>query len=147
MDISEAEALLINHGIRPTAVRTLLIRTLYSQEAPVSTLQIEKILDTVDRSTISRSLVLMHGEGLLHAVDDGSGSLKYEICRGRQQHDGFDSDLHGHFHCTICGRTLCLHDISIPDLHLPEEYEVRGATLMLTGICPKCSKRQHQDHE
>ena len=37
-------------------------------------------LDTVDRSSISRTLALLLDKGLVHTIDDGSGSAKFELC-------------------------------------------------------------------
>lgn len=124
-------------GIRPTAVRLMIGRILDAVDHPVSTLEIEQALDTVDRSTISRSLVLFHEKGLLHMVEDGSGAAKYEFCDG--SHDEEESDLHLHFHCRKCGRTLCLHSVPLPPTPLPEGFLQESANFTVTGICDKCN--------
>ena len=46
----------------------------------VSMPELERLLPTVDKSTISRALTLFLAHGLIHAVDDGSGTMKYNVC-------------------------------------------------------------------
>ena len=69
------------HGVRPTAVRSMLLKLFDRVPGPVPAQRIESELDTVDRSTISRTLTLFVQKGLLHVIDDGSGTPKYEVWR------------------------------------------------------------------
>lgn len=132
------EERLHNHGIRPTAVRIMILRMLDAESNPVSSQQIETILDTVDRSTITRALSLFVEKGLVHIIDDGSGAAKYESCPsvGRHTHE----DMHVHFHCRNCGKTFCLHSTSIPDVPIPSGFSTETANFILTGLCPSCTK-------
>ena len=132
---------LSNLGIRPTAVRLMIGRLLDASDHPVSSLEIETELDTVDRSTITRTLTLVLEKGLVHLIEDGSGASKYESCmapHGREQ----DSDRHVHFHCRVCGNTLCLHSNPIPEIVLPSGFTQESANFTLTGICDRCSGKQ-----
>ena len=81
-----------NVGVRPTAVRLLIYRFMKSSPNPVSSLDIEAALETVDRSTISRALSVFLENDIIHSIDDGSGLLKYEVCRG--EHDHSIHDMH-----------------------------------------------------
>lgn len=137
------------HGVRPTAVRSLILATLDKAERPISSLDIETELDTVDRSTITRTLAIFVEKGLIHLIDDGSGSAKYESCRSHSHacthddasdmHLGKHDDLHVHFRCTSCGRTECLPSSPIPHVSLPEGYTPVSANYIITGICADCS--------
>ena len=53
--------------------------------------------------------------------------------------DDDDEDTHVHFHCEKCHRTYCLDEIAIPPVSLPEGYEGRSASYIVTGTCPACS--------
>ena len=128
------------HNIRPTAVRLLIAKTIKSSDNPLSSLEIEKILDTVDRSTITRSISLFHEKGILHAIDDGSGSTRFEWCNTDDEIE--DSDLHVHFHCNKCGKTLCLHSIPIPEIKLPDGFSPESTNFTVTGICNDCNKKK-----
>lgn len=126
-------------GVRPTAVRMMLGRLLQGTSGPMSALEIEMELDTVDRSTITRSLGIFGDRGLLHIVDDRSGVPKYEWCRNPHSHTPADS--HPHFHCVRCNRTICLHQIPMPDADLPAGYELHDSSFLISGLCPDCAGR------
>lgn len=125
------------HGVRPTAVRSMLLKLFDRVPGPVSAQRIESELDTVDRSTISRSLTLFVQKGLLHVIDDGSSTPKYEVCPSHHHHN--PNDGHMHFHCRKCGRTICLEGNPLPDVNLPEGFEPDGINCIITGLCPRCS--------
>ncbi|MDE5806636.1 MAG: transcriptional repressor [Muribaculaceae bacterium] len=124
-------------GIRPTAVRLMIGRVLDATDHPVSALEIEMELDTVDRSTITRSLSLFHDKGLIHLIEDGSGAAKFELCDS--SHDAEDSDMHVHFHCRKCGRTVCLHSVQVPSIELPPNFFGESSNFTVTGLCDHCN--------
>ncbi len=124
--------------IRPTPVRTLILGVLSEANNPVSSLDIEMKLLTVDRSSITRSLALFVEKGLVHIVDDGSGALKYEPCN-IGIHNGHLDDSHPHFHCIKCGTTVCLNNTHIPAINLPEGYIPLSVNYVIKGFCPQCS--------
>lgn len=124
-------------GVKATAMRCLVYRSLYNARNPLSLREVEDLLVTGERSTIFRTLTLLVKHGLVHAIEDGSGALKYEACRG----DGACSisDQHPHFYCESCGHTYCLHDVHIPVVELSETFYVHTINYLIKGICPKCS--------
>lgn len=125
-------------GIRPTAMRLLIYRMLSRSSHPISSLDMETELETVDRSTISRTLALFLEHDLIHAIDDGSGSIKYEVCPSLHHHS--ITDLHVHFHCTICDKTFCL-PTSVPLIDLPNGFVMESLNYVITGKCNKCSSK------
>lgn len=131
------EELLADRGIRPTANRILVARALTEATAPVALADLETTLDTVERSTIFRVLNLFRSADLVHAIDDGTGSTKYELCRER--HSCAPAHFHAHFHCSECGATVCLPDVSVPSLSLPDGYVPFTVNHVVTGLCPRCS--------
>lgn len=148
----DTEHRMTSHGVRPTAVRSLVLSTLDRAERPISSLDIETKLDTVDRSTITRTLAIFVEKGLIHIIDDGSGSAKYESCRSHSHSHscgetgglslGKHDDLHVHFRCTVCGRTECLPSSPIPHVTLPDGYTPVSANYIITGTCADCSGAQ-----
>ena len=124
---SEIESRLQKAGIRPTAVRILIMDALGKLDRPISSLELEMRLDTVDRSSISRTLALLLDKGLVHTIDDGSGSAKF-----------------AHFHCVRCGKTVCLPDQGLYIPQLPAGYVATTANFVITGLCPECSIVQGQ---
>ncbi len=72
--------LLAKREIQPTAIRILILRTMMQAGCSVSLLDLETMLDTVDKSTIFRTLTLFLSHHLIHSIDDGTGSFKYAVC-------------------------------------------------------------------
>ena len=124
-------------GIRVTAVRLLVWRTIQREFSGIFNLaDLEEKLPTVDKSTLFRTLNLLSENHLLDAIDDGSGSQKY--CN-RDLHAPQSKIKHIHFNCRICHQTVCLTDVSLPEVTLPEGYSVEDTEYVVKGVCPKCA--------
>ena len=130
------EELLREAGIKPTAARILIMRAMGAADHPLSMAEIGDALETVDKSVISRTLALFRAGGLIHVIQDGSESVRYELCRC--SHAGDDEDLHTHFHCECCGRTFCLKDVPVHVPPLPEGFRAHSVNYVISGICPEC---------
>ncbi|MCR4859911.1 MAG: transcriptional repressor [Bacteroidales bacterium] len=135
----DAEKLMCEHGIKPTANRILILRTLLEEHRPLSMSEIETILESVDKSIISRTLAAFRERRLLHTLEDGGDSLRYEVCRCAEEEE--DSDRHVHFHCEVCGKTFCFEDRPIPQVDFPEGFDVFNVNYMAHGICPDCHRK------
>lgn len=136
------EKILESRGVRPTALRLLILRAMQKLNCAVSLTDLEAKLGTVDKSTIFRTLTLFLDHHLVHAVEDGTGHTKYALCAedchcGEDYHVGL-TDLHTHFYCERCRRTLCLRGLPVPSVALPEDFELHTANYVLKGICPEC---------
>lgn len=71
---------LAEKGLKPTPNRILVLRELAASDHPLSLGELEIRLDTLDRSSIFRVLTLFLDHELVHSIEDGSGSLRYEAC-------------------------------------------------------------------
>lgn len=127
-----------HRGIKPTAMRLLILREMMRGDETVSLPKLEQYLPTVDKSTISRTLSLFLLHRLVHAIDDGSGSLKYAVCS--DDCDCSIEDVHTHFSCEKCHRTFCLKNISVPVVDLPAGFRLSSVNYVLKGVCPECSR-------
>lgn len=138
MTMQEVADTLKKAGISPTPGRILVYKSLCSASSPMSLSDLELELESVDKSTISRTLSLFREKHIVHGFNDGSGAFKYEICRrgDEELHD----DTHVHFHCKKCGETFCLKTIGIPEVELPEDFIVHDYNYIITGICKECHK-------
>lgn len=140
MDTRQCEEKLKRKGIKPTANRILILYAMQTAARAVSLSELESMLDTIDKSSIFRTLTLFLKRQLIHAIEDGSGSLKYEVCDGGEKCSL--SDMHIHFYCEICHRTFCFRTIDIPLVDLPEGFSARSINYMVKGVCEECSGRQ-----
>ncbi len=137
MQSSDIDKILLNHGVRPTAVRNLIYRAAEKHPNTFSLTNLQDELATVDKSTIFRTLTLFARHHLLHETEDGSGSTKYCVCH--RDHACAINERHVHFYCTRCHTTFCLEHTFIPPIQLPEGYLPDNAEYIVKGLCPKCS--------
>lgn len=132
--------LLSEREIQPTAIRLLVLREMLLANRPVSLLDLEQTLDTVDKSSIFRTLTLFLSHHLIHCIDDGTGSFKYAVCSPGCS-CGVE-DLHTHFHCERCNRTFCFKNIPTPVVKLPEGFTLNSINYVLKGLCPECAAKE-----
>lgn len=131
--------LLAKRGIKPTAIRLLVLQTMMKMDHAVSLLDLENALETIDKSTLFRTVTLFLSHHLVHSVDDGSGSLKYAVC-------GYScscevADLHTHFRCEQCNRTFCFTHIPTPVVNLPEGFTLSSINYVMKGLCAECAAK------
>ena len=141
LSIADAELLLVEHGVRPTANRIAMCRALAEAQSPLSQIDLESLLMTIDRSVISRTIGVFRDRHLVHVIEDGSATVKYELCHSHH-HSDTDDDTHAHFYCVRCGHTTCLEQLAVPSAQLPEGYEAQSANFLITGLCPICSFKE-----
>lgn len=135
---SDIDSILQSAGVTPTSNRVLVARTLCNSDSPMSLADIEAELDTLDKSSISRVLAILCEHSIIHALEDGRGIAKYEMCHGHDHHHSQD-DMHIHFYCTKCMHTYCFEDIPVPSVKVPENFKITSVNYMLKGICPLCA--------
>ncbi|MCL2597253.1 MAG: transcriptional repressor [Paludibacter sp.] len=132
------EKILEQRNIAPTAIRLLVIREMLKFNHAFTLGNLEEKLETIDRSTLSRTINLFHSKHLIHSIDDGSGAIKYSVCSENCMCEV--ADLHPHFFCTKCRQTTCLANVDIPQVKLPENYILTSINFVLKGICGNCNK-------
>ena len=133
-----AEHILKNHDLRVTEARKKVVEHFSIRNRAMSHAELEEYFgDQLDRVTIYRTLTAFLDKGILHKIPNDSGAAMYALC-----HDSCTSeqhlDDHVHFKCIRCGNLNCLHDLAIPSMELPANYEVKRAVLVYEGICGNC---------
>ena len=129
--------------IKPTAMRLLILREMLKTDQAMSLADLENRLDTVDKSTIFRTVMLFLSHHLAHCVDDGSGALKYAVCDDTCECSV--GDLHTHFYCEACHRTFCLKKIRVPVVTLPPGFTLQSVNYVMKGLCAECSARGKEE--
>ncbi|MBC6612403.1 transcriptional repressor [Hymenobacter sp. BT507] len=132
------EDTLIAKQITPTAMRLLVLEVLQQQSAALSLADVEQLLGHADRITVHRTLKTFTDKGLVHRIEDGSGAVKFALCEPgcTPEHH---QDLHVHFFCTQCRETSCLPAVAIPAIPLPSAFQVQETSLVLKGVCARCT--------
>lgn len=127
-----------NRGIKPTAIRLLVLSAISNKTEIFSLLDLEAELGTIDKSTLFRTLILFQQHLIVHTIDDGSGSLKYSVCD--EDCDCSPEWQHVHFYCTECNRAYCLREIAIPQVLLPVDFVSDSKNYVIKGVCNQCKK-------
>lgn len=139
LESSALTELLEHHAVKPTANRLLIARALSDMERPASLTELTDRVRSIDKSNVFRALTIFREHHLVHVIEDGSDTVRYELCLS---HEGdLDDDMHVHFYCEQCGRTFCLEDTPVPQVSLPEGYRQSGVNYVIKGLCPRCARR------
>jgi len=129
---------LLERNIKPTAMRELVLKVLMEQKVAVSLSDLENKFDKVDKVTIYRTLKTFEENKLIHSIDDGTGSVKYALCKESCQ--CHPEELHVHFLCTVCNQTYCLNEIPVPLIPLPVSFSLESVNMVIKGICANCAE-------
>ncbi len=134
--MSSAEVLK-KHRLRRTEIREKVLDVFKSSSKALSNEDIEQHFSNLDRITLYRTLRTFEDRGIIHKIPHSGQSPLYAICQDNcDEHKHLDQ--HGHFHCIQCGDTLCMDDLQLPAIDLPEGYTKVQSHLMVEGKCPKC---------
>lgn len=137
--MTEIEKTLKNKSVRPTAMRILIYKYMASKNTAVALTDIENAFDKAERTTLYRTLKTFEEKGLVHQIDDGTNISKFALCEPGCNCE-IDQDLHLHFHCSNCDKTVCLTEHKIPHINLPQGYVAEDANLVIKGVCDSCSQ-------
>jgi Fur family transcriptional regulator, ferric uptake regulator len=90
-----------------------------------------------DRVTVYRTLQTFVEKGIIHNIPTTDNSILYALCK----HDceaGHHHDNHVHFICDVCTKTICLDDVTIPEVKLPRGFKPKHAEMVVSGVCDDC---------
>lgn len=124
-------------GIKPTAMRLLVLEVIGKQKCAISHKDLVDLFERADATTLFRTLKTFLKHKLIHTIDDGTGQIKYALCT--EGCTCSPADLHSHFHCTKCQKTFCLLNAKPSPISLPQNFTLQSINLVLKGICDACS--------
>lgn len=128
---------LTSRNIKPTAMRELVLDILTEQKMAISLSDLEQKFHKSDKVTLYRTLKTFEEKKLIHSIDDGTGAVKYALCKESCQ--CHPEDLHVHFFCLKCQHTFCLSDIPIPSINLPVNFSIENINMVVKGVCSNCN--------
>ena len=128
---------LTSRNIKPTAMRELVLDILTVQSAAISLSDLEQNFHKSDKVTLYRTLKTFEEKKLIHSIDDGTGAVKYALCKETCQ--CHPEELHVHFYCLKCQHTFCLTDIPIPSINLPVNFSIENINMVVKGVCSNCN--------
>jgi len=136
---SKYELQLKDKGIRPTAMRMLVLKELDNAENALNLNELESFFDKVDHVTLYRTIKTFEEHHLIHSVFDGKDSVRYALCSSNCLHVS-----HVHFHCDQCERTICLERVPVPLVTLPDGYIGSRPNYVISGVCSECAHRKQK---
>lgn len=96
--MKETDNKLTMRNIKPTAMHVLVLKVLTEQNRSISLADLEQKFDNADKTTLYRTLKTFEESKLINSIDDGTGLVKYALCKESCQ--CHPEDLHVHFLCS-----------------------------------------------
>lgn len=130
----EIEELLHHKGLKKTKVRMALLQHFVQMEyaQSYSDLQ-EALIHEIDKSTLYRNLTSFEQVGIIHRINDHSGTAKYAF--GESPISGNE---HAHFVCECCETVYCMEGLGPLQPKVPEGFKTNRVQTIIKGICSKC---------
>lgn len=137
--MKEIEKILEEKAIRITPMRQLLLKHFLQNDGTFGLQELEKAFPRSDRITIYRTLKTFEENGIIHSIDNGTSEVKYALCK---EHCSpfYHLDQHPHFHCVKCSQIICLENVPIPSVELPEGYTPNNISMIMKGTCKNCQE-------
>lgn len=97
----------------------------------------KKTGEKFDRVTVYRTLQTFLEKGIIHSIPTPDNSVLYALCKDDCS-EGHHHDNHVHFICSVCGKTICLADVTVPEVKLPVGFKPHEYQMVVTGLCKEC---------
>ncbi len=131
---------LLQHQIRPTNARLVILEILDMAKKPLSTDEVyerAKERASLSLATTYRALELLSEHHLALRSRDRFGKFLYQSIHGQHMHQLI---------CTECEKTvnleLCPIERTLNDLENSTDFEITGHSLEIYGVCPSCQKKK-----
>lgn len=139
IDIKEKiNKLLESAKLKRTGPRRTILEILLAGNRPQTADEIVSAMGNTrpNKVTVYRTLESMVDAGLVHKAFVEERSQHYELADKCTEHQ-----CHPHFVCTDCGRTSCMHDVSVSmATSAPAGFVIERQQVRLQGLCPKCNQ-------
>jgi Fe2+ or Zn2+ uptake regulation protein len=131
----EVIQLLRNKNIRPSLHRVAILEYLHNNPTHPNVdtvyISLHKNIPTLSKTTVYNSLELFSKNGLVQKITIDGNEIRYDA----------NTDLHGHFMCTLCKK---IYDFTLEDLpSVPKELKyhfISEKSVYYKGICKECLK-------
>ena len=123
-----------------TDSRARILELFLSQSGALAHGDIEKRTgERFDRVTVYRTLNSFLNKGIIHTIPTADNSIRYALCKENCE-EGHHHDNHVHFVCDGCGNTICLDEVTIPQIQLPVGFRPKQVEMIVSGKCDACEK-------
>ncbi len=121
-------------GLRRTPCRAAVLRCLAEQSSALSEKELTaRLAGEFDRTTFYRTLRVLEEKEIIHRIMVDPFTVKYALSAKLSK-----KTPHGHFHCAVCGKVVCLDDIDPVRYVLPTGAIAEKEELTIHGKCAAC---------
>lgn len=132
------ELILKKNQLSVTGSRKKILELFLTSKGALAHADIERRAgEKFDRVTVYRTLQTFVDKGIIHSIPSADNSIRYALCKENCK-DGHHHDNHVHFICSHCEQTICLDDVSVPEVNLPKEFAPLQRQMVVTGLCRDC---------
>jgi Fur family transcriptional regulator, ferric uptake regulator len=132
------EELLKKNQLSVTDGRKRILELFLNSEGALAHADIEeKTGETFDRVTVYRTLNTFVEKGIIHHIPTTDNSILYALCKDNCE-AGHHHDNHVHFICEVCNKTICLDEVTVPQVQLPKGFKPSHAEMVVNGVCGDC---------
>ena len=125
-------------GLSITESRKKILDLFLETEGALAHADIEKnTASAFDRVTVYRTLQTFVEKGIIHQIPTTDNSILYALCKHNCE-QGHHHDDHVHFICSNCDKTICLDEVTVPEVKLPKNFTKQQSAMVVTGICEDC---------
>jgi Fur family ferric uptake transcriptional regulator len=121
-----------------TDSRKKILELFLNNEGALAHADIEKKAgEKFDRVTVYRTLQVFVEKGIIHSIPSADNSIRYALCK-EDCAEGHHHDNHVHFICSLCEKTICMDDVTVPEIKLPLGFTPDHYQMVVTGVCKDC---------
>jgi len=121
-----------------TEGRKKILELFLKSEGALAHADIEKNTgESFDRVTVYRTLQTFVDKGIIHHIPTTDNSILYALCKDNCE-EGHHHDNHVHFVCEKCLKTICLEEVTVPKVKLPDGFIPNHSEMVVNGICGDC---------
>lgn len=125
-------------GLSVTESRKKILDLFLETDGALAHADIEKnTASAFDRVTVYRTLQTFVEKGIIHQIPTTDNSILYALCKHNCE-QGLHHDDHVHFICSNCDKTICLDEVTVPEVKLPKNFTKQQSAMVVTGICEDC---------
>jgi Fur family ferric uptake transcriptional regulator len=136
--MSSIEEILKKNHLSITDSRQKIMQLFLTANGALAHADIEKKAgESFDRVTVYRTLQVFVEKGIIHLIPTRDNSIKYALCKDECE-AGHHHDNHVHFICDECNKTICLDDVTVPQVKLPQGFTPQHAEMVVNGVCEEC---------
>lgn len=132
------QGILKRNRLSVTDSRVRILELFLAQNGALAHGDIEKRTgERFDRVTVYRTLHSFLNKGIIHTIPTADNSIRYALCKENCE-EGHHHDNHVHFVCDDCGNTICLDEVTIPSIQLPQGFKAKQVEMVVSGKCNAC---------